>query len=280
MKSYDLGMYEKAVPDQLPLDEKMRIAKKAGYDHLEFCVDLLEERAARLYWSKEERRKWRDLAEDMGMPFTTFSLSLLRKYPLGSPEPENWPKAREVLERGTELARDLGSRFVLVNGYDVYGQPSTPDTQQRFHENLLKAAEICASAGVVIGIENAEMPFGNTVEKIRDIVDRADSPYVQIYADIANAANAAGGDTDAALRDLSLGKGHILAMHLKDMVVGDYRYPYYGKGQVDFARSIALAKEMNVRLFTAELFCYDPDNYEEIAEDVCRFLRGFLNSIY
>ncbi len=280
MRAYDLGMYEKAVPDALPLEEKMRVAKNAGYDHLEFCVDLNEDRAARIYWSKEERRSWRSLAEDMNMPFTTFSLSLLRKYPLGSPEPGAWEKAKEILERGAELARDLGSRIILVNGYDVYDEPSTSDTQNRFYENLPKLAEICAANGVVIGIENAEAPFGNTVGKIRHIIEKANSPYVQIYADIANSANAAGGDTETAIRDLRSGSGHIVAMHLKDMVVGDYRYPYYGKGQVDFEKSIQLAAEMNVRIFTAELFCFDETRYAEVAGNVSRFLRGYLDKAF
>ena len=65
MYKYSLGMYEKALPDDMPLEEKMQLAKESGYDHVEFCVDLNEERAARLNWSVEEREKWRRLSVKM-----------------------------------------------------------------------------------------------------------------------------------------------------------------------------------------------------------------------
>ena len=42
MYSYSLGMYEKALPDAMPLEEKMVLARENGYDHIEFCVDLNE----------------------------------------------------------------------------------------------------------------------------------------------------------------------------------------------------------------------------------------------
>lgn len=126
-------MYEKALPDGMPLEEKMKIAKESGFDHVEFCVDLAPERAARLNWSKEEREKWRSLSVSMGVPFTTFSLSLLRKTPLGMLDRKKNEEAFRVIDEGCRLAVDLGSRVMLVNGYDVYGEPSTPETVARFY---------------------------------------------------------------------------------------------------------------------------------------------------
>jgi L-ribulose-5-phosphate 3-epimerase len=278
MSEYDLGMYEKAVPDSLPLDRKMAIAKRCGYDHLEFCVDLNAERAARLDWSRDERKRWRDISWEMNLPFTTFSLSLLRRTPLGLPDRAKNQEAFDVLEKSAELARDLGSRIILINGYDVYGEPSTEETRKRFFENLPKAAEICAKYGVTAGLENAEMPFCDTVKKAADIVDRIHSPYLKIYADIANTANVNDGNAERAAEDLMCGQGRIFAMHLKDMVPGDFRYTKYGEGMVDFPRSIHAAKKLGVRIFTAELFCGGNEGYEEKAAQVCRFLRGYLDA--
>jgi L-ribulose-5-phosphate 3-epimerase len=271
-------MYEKAVPDSLPLEEKMKAAKRCGYSHMEFCVDLNEERAARLFWTREKRAAVRNLSFEMQLPFTTFSLSLLRRTPLGLPDTDKNREALETAERGAELARDLGSRIMLINGYDVYNQPSTEETRKRFFENMPKLAEICARYGVPVGIENAEMPFCNTVQKAASIVSRVDSPYVKIYADIANSANVKNGNADEAYADLLTGKGKIFAMHLKDMVPGNFRYTKYGEGQVDFARSIRAAHELNVRIFTAELFCESSGRYEAKAASVCSFLRKYLDA--
>ena len=277
MYRYSLGMYEKALPDEMPLEEKMQIAKESGYDHLEFCVDLNEERAARINWTEAERRKWRELAVSLKIPFTTFSLSLLRKTPLGHPDPDKNREAFRVLDEGCRLAADLGSRVMLVNGYDVYDEPSTPETRARFFENLPKAIDICAYHGVILGIENAEMPFCATISDALEICRKVPSPFLRIYGDIANDTNAFSGDTDRVIEDLLKGRGYITSLHLKDSLPGQYRFQHYGKGHVDFTRCVAAAKEMGIHLFTAELFCDPAGDYISYVKEVAQFLRGYLD---
>ena len=270
-------MYEKALPDEMPLKEKMLIAKESGYDHLEFCVDLNEERAARLNWTQAERRKWRELSASVGMPFTTFSLSLLRKTPLGLLDPQKNREAFRVLDEGCRLAADLGCRVMLVNGYDVYDEPSTPETRARFFENLPIAVGICAYHGVIMGIENAEMPFCATVSDAVEICERVPSPYLRVYGDIGNDTNAFSGDTALTVRDLYRGKGYIASMHLKDSLPGEYRFRDYGKGHVDFERCVSAAREIGVHLFTAEIFCDKERDYIGYVKDVASFLRAYLD---
>ena len=278
MYRYSLGMYEKALPDGMPLEEKMKIAKESGFDHVEFCVDLLPERAARLNWSKEEREKWRSLSVSMGVPFTTFSLSLLRKTPLGMLDRKKNEEAFRVIDEGCRLAVDLGSRVMLVNGYDVYGEPSTPETVARFYENLPVAVGICAYHGVILGIENAEMPFCATVSDAVKYCERVPSPFFRVYGDIGNETNAFSGDADRTVADLLKGKGYVTSLHLKDSIPGEYRFRDYGKGHVDFARCIAAAKEMGVHLFTAEIFCDESRDCVAYAKEVADFLKGYLDA--
>ena len=277
MYRYSLGMYEKALPDAMPLDEKMRIARESGFDHLEFCVDLNEERAARLDWPDEEREKWRAASVRMRMPFTTFSLSLLRKTPLGLLDRAKNEEAFRVLDAGCALASDLGSRVMLVNGYDVYGEPSTEETRERYFENLEIAAGICAYHGVIMAIENAEMPFCSKVSDAVAFCRRVPSPFIRVYGDIGNETNAFDGDTDRAVEDLLLGKGYVTSMHLKDSLPGEYRFRDYGKGHVDFDRCIDAARKMGVRLFTAEIFCDESRDYVRYAHDVAAFLKERLD---
>lgn len=277
---YDIGMYEKAAPDGLALDEKMRMACRCGYDYIEFCVDMLPERAVRLEWSREERKRWRMLSYDMNIPFKTLSLSLLRKMPLGTLNQKINEQSLKIIEKAAMLAADIGSRIILVNGYDVYGEPSTDETKKRYYENLQKAADICSKYGLIIGIENSDTAFCATVQQVVEMANKVASPYVQVYADIANAVIAAEGDNQAALEDIRTGAGKIVAMHLKDMVPNDYRYTKYGEGNVDFEANIKLAKKLGVHMFTAELFCDGEMNYEEKAKNVNRFLRAHLDKVY
>ena len=275
---YSLGMYEKALPDDVPLGEKMHAARKCGFDHLEFCVDLNEERAARLDWSSDEREKWRRLSAEMGVPFTTFSLSLLRKTPLGMLDREKNEEAFRVIDKGCRLAVDLGSRVMLVNGYDVYEEPSTPETRARFFENLPKAVSICAYYGVILGIENAEMPFCRTITDAVELCSHVPSPFFRVYGDIGNETNAFDGDAGRVYEDMLKGRGYVTALHLKDSLPGKYRFRDYGKGHVDFARCVKAAKEMGVHLFTAEIFCDESRDYNRYAGEVAEFLRGYLDA--
>ena len=273
---YSLGMYEKALPDEMPLDEKMLLAKESGFDHVEFCVDLLEERAARLNWPEAERERWRSTAVRMGVPFTTFSLSLLRKTPLGMLDPEKNREAFRVIDEGCRLAVALGSRVMLVNGYDVYDEPSTPETVARFYENLPAAVGICAYHGVILGIENAEMPFCSTIEDAVNYCRAVPSPYFRVYGDIGNSTNAFCGDADRTVEDLRKGRGYVTSLHLKDSLPNEYRFRDYGKGHVDFAKCIAAAKEIGVHLFTAEIFCDTGRDYIGYVSEVARFLRNYF----
>lgn len=278
MKNYSLGMYEKALEDSRPLEEKLELASKLGYDHIEFCVDLNEERAKRIYWSKSERYHYRNAAQNCGIPFTTFSLSLLRKYPLGVLDKSTNEKSFEILERGCELAVDMGSRLMLVNGYDVYGEPSTKETRERFFENLPKAVNICSQYGVILAIENAEMPFCSSIADGMEIIKHFPSPFLQIYGDVGNITNTFNGDSKKSVEDLKCGRGHITSLHLKDSLPGEYRFGDYGKGHVDFKNMVKAAKEMGIALYTAEIFCDERKDPIENARFVANFLKQFLDN--
>ena len=52
-KKYCLGLYEKAMPGNLTMAEKLTAAREAGYDYLEMSVDETDEKLARLDMSRE-----------------------------------------------------------------------------------------------------------------------------------------------------------------------------------------------------------------------------------
>ena len=166
---------------------------------------------------------------------------------------------------------------MLVNGYDVYGEPSTPETVARFYENLPKAIEICAYHGVILGIENAEMPFCSTISDAVGYCRRVPSPYFRVYGDIGNTTNAFDGDADRAEADILSGRGYVTSLHLKDSLPGEYRFRNYGEGHVDFRRCIAAARAIGVHLFTAEIFCDPARDYTAYVREVAAFLRGYLD---
>lgn len=278
MFDYFLGLYEKAMPDDLSLEEKLLTAKELGYDHMELCIDMNLERQKRLDWTKEERKYWANFTRDNGIPVRTFSLSAMRGCPLGICDDAMNEKAFVMLEKAAILATELGSRVILFNGYDVYDEPSTPETRARFVANLHKAAAIGEKYGIILGLENADKEICDSVAKTAYYTDQINSPYLKVFADTGNIANFALGDMDVATADLESGAGKIAAMHLKDSEIGEYRFTKYGEGHVDFARNIETIKNIHVRMFTAELFYYEGMDYKAEGKRVNEFLRSFLDA--
>ena len=277
MYSYALGMYEKALPNDMPLEEKLDRAKEAGFDYVELCIDQNKDRAKRLNWSREEIRYWRELAWEKGIPFTTFSLSYLRDMPLGILDTKMNRQSLETIERACEIAVGLGSRVILINGYDVYYEPSTPATRERFFENLNKAVEIATRYGIAIGIENAEMSFCKTISDARAICDRAPSSYLGIYGDYGNQVLAFEGDNDAASQDMMMGAGKFNALHIKDTCKDSYRFDHWGEGWVDFDMGVAMIKKLGIRLITAEIFCDESGDYLTRIIEANSNLRALLD---
>jgi len=253
-KAYTLGLYEKSMPGWLGWKEKLEAAKAAGYDFVEISIDETDEKLSRLSMSQAERLELINTMKIVGLPIRTMCLSGHRKYPLGSHDPAVREKGMEIMEKAIQLADDLGVRIIQLAGYDVYYEDSSEETKQYFLENLKKATEIAARLGVVLGFETMETEFMNTVEKSMEYVKLVSSMYLNVYPDIGNITNAAKTYGINALDDLRAGKGHLVAMHLKETVPGKFREIPFGTGHVDFESAIQTAWELGIRKYVAEFW--------------------------
>ena len=177
--AYQIGLYEKAMPQSLTWEERMREARAAGFDCIELSIDESDGRLARLDWPRRTRKELWDLALDTGVSFGSICLSGHRKYPLGSTDPQIYARGLEIMDKALALACDLGIRCIQLAGYDVYYEESSPDTRRRFRENLGRAVDMAARYGVMMGFETMETPFMDTVEKAMAYVDMLSSPVSQ-----------------------------------------------------------------------------------------------------
>jgi len=256
MKNYQLGLYEKAMPD-IAWREKFQMAKEAGYDFVELSVDASEARIARVYTSHAERRALRELSYEMGMPLGTLNASSLTKYALGSTDPACARRGADIAARSITLAAELGIRVLMIPGYDVYYEPSTEDTRARFTSQILRLTELAAAAGVQLAFETMENEFMNTVEKAMRYVSAVSSNYLQLYPDIGNMTNAAVLYGSDVLADLRLGQGHLVGLHLKETCPGHFREIPYGEGHVDFVSAVETAWALGVRRYVTEFWYKD-----------------------
>ena len=178
------------------------------------------------------------------------------------------------MEKAIRLSLDLGIRIIQIAGYDTYYDPSTPETQQLFTENLARCVDFASRDGIVLGFETMETDFMNTCEKAMRYVRLIDSPYLQVYPDAGNMANAALLYGTRFEDDLQTGLGHIAAMHLKETVPGKFREIPFGTGHIDFEAVIAQAWAMGTRRYTAEFWYVGQEDWKETLSHASRFLRS------
>ncbi|HAM62222.1 MAG: L-ribulose-5-phosphate 4-epimerase [Firmicutes bacterium GWF2_51_9] len=270
-----LGCYEKAMPSNWTWVNKCVAAKDAGYDFIEISIDETDEKLARLDDSNFASTVL-NAVKLTGMPIRTMCLSGHRKYPLGSEHPETVIRSLDIFTKAVKLAECLGIRIIQLAGYDVYYEDSSPITRKRFLENLKKCVAIAARHGVLLGFETMETPFMDTVSKAMAVVRAVDSPYLNVYPDLGNCTNAAKLYRTELVDDLHSGQGRIVAVHIKETVVGKYREIPFGKGHVDFKNALKTCMDLGVRMYVAE-FWYDSTTE---ANDVLKSNHDFLTAYF
>lgn len=265
--TYRIGIYEKAMPDELGWEERLSHAKEAGFDYVELSIDETDVRMARLDWTDRQISELLEIERTTGIAIESVCFSAQRKFPLGSSKREK--EAKDLLRRGVLFAKKMGIRIIQTQGYDCYyGETSDEATKERFYRNLEEGTMFAAAHGITLGMETMENDFMNTIEKAMYSVNRVYSPYLQVYPDIGNITNA----TEDVTGDIEKGTGHILAAHLKETVPGKYREVPYGTGQVDFPRAIAKLYSQGVRRYAAEFWYCGEDNFKETIKNNRIFL--------
>lgn len=266
MKRYEIGLYEKAMRNTLSWAEKLKCAKECGYDYLEICIDATDEKINRIFMDADEKKNIMDAVFTVGLPIGSMSVSALTKYALGDPNIQIRKRAMQIVEKAMELAVDLGVRTVMIPGYDIYFGESTIDTKRYFLENVKKIAEIAEREGILVGFETMENNFMNTTGKAVQYVNMVDSAYLKIYPDAGNITNAAVENQHDVCEDLALGKGKLIALHLKETKPGIYREVPFFTGHVQFEKIIDTAWDLGVRRYVTELWDVGKENWRE---DIC-----------
>ena len=278
MKQYAIGLYEKAMLPTLSWREKLAFAKEAGYDFVEISIDEKDDKLARLDWTAEERLELVQTMKEVGLPIRSMCLSGHRRFPLGSADPAIRARSMEIMEKAIILADDLGIRIIQLAGYDVHYEESTAQTKAFFLENLKKAVEMAAVRGIMLGFETMETDFMNTVWKSMYYVDAVGSPYLGVYPDSGNLTNAALSSGGNVLDDLYSGRGHIVALHLKETVPGVFREVPFLTGHVDFATGVAAAWKLGIRRYVTEMwYVGNDDTWADDIRIACRKMSEILD---
>lgn len=230
-----LGIYEKALRWQGDWDGLFSDARRAGFSFVDLSVDESDGRRARLDWPASVRHGVRDAARRQGVDIGGICLSVHRAVGPGSADPEVRSEADRIFQRGIELCGDLGVPVLQVAGYYAYYEQPDPGQRDRYVESLARATSLAARAGVLLGIENVDGNDVTSIGRAMDIVRAVGSPWLQLYPDVGNLAEQQLDET----AELRAGAGHMLALHIKDVRVGEPRRVPLGEGIANFPAAFA-----------------------------------------
>lgn len=255
-----IGIYEKALPNNLSWQDKIIESKELAFDFIEISIDESDERRARLNWSDNEIYALRHLCEQYQLPLHSMCLSAHRKFPFGSADPKIQQEAKLIMDKAICLAYKLGIRVIQLAGYDVYYEQGDQETHQRFIEGLQWSAKQAERAGVMLAVEIMDTPYLNSLSKFEIIKQEVKSPYFMAYPDVGNIT---GWNYDPCA-ELSLSRDHIVQVHLKDTYrvtdnyPGKFRDLIIGEGEVDFIAIFKTLKAMNYTApFVIEMWAND-----------------------
>lgn len=236
-----LGIYEKALPSTMAWEERLVTAARLGFDFVEISIDESDMRLARLDWGPKERAALRNAIASTGVPLITMCLSGHRRYPMGSLSEATRQAGRDIMKKAIDFANDTGVRIIQVAGYDVFYEPSSAKTKELFVEGLQQSVSWAGAAGVMLALENVDHSSVDSVSQAMSYVNRFNSPWLQVYPDIGNLA-AWGHDV---VTELEAGTEHIVAVHIKDTVRGQFRRVPFGEGIVPFVDAFRKLAEMS-----------------------------------
>jgi len=272
MKAYQLGLYEKSMPNNLSFQQKLKVTKECGFDFIELSIDETDEKLARLDLSDQEIKRMVVTMEKEQVYIQSICLSGHRRFPLGSEDSNVQKKSLEIMEKAVRLAHRLGVRYIQIAGYDEYYKPSNEKTKANFITNLRKSVEYASKYGVILAFETMETPFMNTTQKAMHYVDLLMSPYLKVYPDIGNITNAVRRNPEDVVLDLHTGKGHIVAAHLKATKPGIYRNLKFGEGHTDYQASLKELFSQGVRVFVAEFWYKEHTSWKHQIKKSYQFL--------
>ncbi|WP_392561939.1 L-ribulose-5-phosphate 3-epimerase [Orbus sturtevantii] len=257
-----IGIYEKALPDGLSWQDKLREASELKFDFIEISIDESEQRRARLDWSDEEIYELRRLCEKSQMPLHSMCLSAHRKYPFGSSDLTIRKQAEVIMDRAITLAYKLGVRVIQLAGYDVYYETANLDTHKRFIQGMQWSAKQAEKAGVMLAVEIMDTEYLNALSKFEILKREVNSPYFMAYPDVGNIT---GWNYDICT-ELMLSRDHIVQIHLKDTFKvkdnypGQFRDLVIGEGEVDFFAIFQTLKKIEYTApFVIEMWAKDSD---------------------
>ena len=189
----------------LPLEECMRLAKKASFDGIEPALTF--DCPLGLNSTDGEILAIGECADRIGIELCSLATGLFWQYSMTSSREDIRRKAQDIVKREIDVAALLNIDCVLVCpgavGVDFKPGEVVPDSEktgyytgcevidydiayERARDTLAELAPYAGQKNVTIGVENIWNKFLLSPLEMRNFLDEIGSPFVGAYLDVGN----------------------------------------------------------------------------------------------
>lgn len=245
-KTLKFGM----VPGGLPVEERLRIARDAGFESVE--PDTMFDPA--------EVKALRAAADKVGIHLDAIVCSKHWSHPLSDPDPAVVETCMEAMRVSIRNAKEMGGDMVLLVPAVV-----TPKVRYReaWERSVARVRELIPEAekhGVVIGLENVWNKFHLSPMEAAAYVDEIGHPSVRYWLDVGNMVLF--GYPQDWIREL--GRERIARVDVKDFDSKKREFVELRKGSVDWPEVMRAFDEIGYEgWFAAEVRGGDQDYLTE-----------------
>ena len=278
MKKYEIGIYEKAIPESYAMESMLEFAKDVGYDFFEISIDRTEQRIDRLYDDNFVREIIR-MQQGVGLRIGSMCLSALSTYTLGNSSRAIRDRARDIRERAIQFSVNIGIRIIQIPACTVPKGINIRDENVKWYiENIHNMVEYASVYGIMLALENMESEEMNSVEKCMKLVHEVDSPYFQLYPDAGNITTASFDQGTDPKMDMKTGSGHYAAFHLKETNSIRFGGLFYGEGYVDFPQLVKHAWGLGARRYVMEYWFTGNSEWQENLKKAYSLCRNWIEN--
>jgi L-ribulose-5-phosphate 3-epimerase len=261
---FNKGICSVIFPDGMPIAEKFRQAKNAGFEGIE--VRFGDEISPAL--APDEVKRIGDAAHEAGIQIATMWISgVFQKNPLNSADPAVRARGMEGLKKAIEFATYLHCGALLLYpcrlGNGAKFQFGYEDTWNRVTAELRKAIPWAEQSKVLLDPENVWNKFLLSPLEMRAFVDQFHSPWLQTHFDTGNVMQY-GYPQDWIL---TLGQ-RIKRVHLKDYKLSDRTEQGHFcdllEGDVDWKEVMAAFVKVGYHGFLSPEIGHDPNDPDKL----------------
>jgi len=175
------------MPKELTFEECFIAAKEAGFDGIEFNVDVPGGHGLTMDITEEQLADIKALSEKYELPVVSISSSM-HAGRIGAPCDKDNEEVKEVIRKQIQCAKALDAGAVLV----VPGAPLKDNSwkamRARAIQTLKEMADEIEASGIIVGLENVWNGFFMSPFDMRSFIEEIGSPYIKAYFDVGNVA--------------------------------------------------------------------------------------------